>query len=99
MVAIVTYNGQKHIYDIYGCLQCEDNRVLLRVSHCYWDIIIYDVPTSVIDFYISQIQRMACFDFSEYDCKIIEHNQTYNEPSEDDYERERYYQEQYEFER
>lgn len=99
MIAIITSEGKKHIYDIYSCIQCDDNRVLLRVSHCYWDIVIYDVPTSVIDFYISQIRSTGYFDFTKYDCRIIEHNQTYNEPTEDDYERERYYQEQYEFER
>ena len=99
LIAIVTIEKQKHIYDVYACLQCEDNRVLLRVSHCYWDIIVYDVPASIIDFYISQIQRVGYFDFSKYACKIIEHPHTYNEPIEDDYERELYYQDQYAFER
>ena len=99
MIAIVTVEKQNHIYDIYACLQCDDNRVLLRVSHCYWDIVVYDVPSSIIDFYVSQIKNTGCLDFTKYPCRIIEHNNTYNEPTEDDYERELYYQEQSSFER
>lgn len=99
MIAVVTIEGQKHIYDVYACMQCGDNRVLLRVSHCFLDIVVCDVPASIIDFYISQIQRVAYFDFSKYTCRVLEQNPTYNEQTEDDYERELYYQDQYAFER
>ena len=49
MIAIVTIEGQKHIYDVYAFVPC-DNKVLLRVSHCCIDIVVYDVPASIIDF-------------------------------------------------
>ncbi len=99
MIAIVTIEGQKHIYDIYACVPC-DNKVLLRVSHCCMDIVVYDVPTSIIDFYISQIKNTECFDFTKYVCKILEPiSNTYNnEQSEDDYIRELLYQESQELE-
>lgn len=99
MIAVVTIEGQKHIYDIYACVPC-DNKVLLRVSHCCMDIVVYDVPASIIDFYISQIKNTECFDFTKYVCKILEPiSNTYNnQQSEDDYIRELLYQDSQEFE-
>lgn len=32
MITIVTIEGQKHIYNIYGCLVGDNNTVILRVS-------------------------------------------------------------------
>ncbi len=99
MIAIVTIEGQKHIYDVYAFVPC-DNKVLLRVSHCCIDIVVYDVPASIIDFYISQIKNTECFNFTKYTCKVLEPiSNTYNnEQSEDDYIRELLYQESQEFE-
>lgn len=93
MIAIVTIEGQKHIYDVYAFVPC-DNKVLLRVSHCCIDIVVYDVPASIIDFYISQVKNTECFDLTKYTCKILEPiNNTYNEQNEDEYMRELLFQE------
>lgn len=100
MIAIVTIEGNKHIYNIYACMQCDNNKVLLRVSHCCLDIVVYDVPASIIDFYISQVKNTACFDLTKYTCKILEPiNNTYNEQNEDEYMRELLFQESQELEK
>lgn len=99
MIAIVTIEGQKHIYDVYAFVPC-DNKVLLRVSHCCIDIVVYDVPASIIDFYISQVKNTACFDLTKYTCKILEPiNNSYSEQNEDEYMRELLFQESQELEK
>lgn len=96
MIAIVTIEGHKHIYDIYGCLVCDDNTVILRVSYCHWDIVVYDVPISIIEHYISEIKNFGYLDLTKYNCRVLEpiNNDYPNEPNEDDFDRQLYYQEQ-----
>ena len=100
MIAVVTIEGHKHIYDIYSCIVADDDTVILRVSYCFWDIIVYDVPISVIEHYISEIKNFGYLDLSKYNCRILEpmQNDYPSELEEDDFERQLYYQQQ-EYER
>lgn len=95
MIAVVTIEGHKHIYDIYSCIVADDDTVILRVSYCFWDIVVYDVPISVIEHYISEIKNFAYLDLSKYNCRILEpiRNNYPTEPTEDDFDRQLYYQE------
>ena len=95
MVAIVTIEGHKHIYDIYSCIVCDDNTVILRVSYCFWDIVVYDVPVSVIEHYISEIKNFGYLDLTRYSCRFIDPiNRDYpKEPTEDEFDRQICYQE------
>ena len=71
MIAIVTIEGQKHLYNIYGCRVGDNNTVILRVSYCFWDIVVYDVPISVIDHCISEIKNFGYLDLTKYKCRIL----------------------------
>ena len=95
MIAVVSIEGHKHIYDIYSCIVCDNNTVILRDSYCFWDIVVYDVPISVIEHYISEIKNFAYLDLTEYDCRFIDPiNQDYlKEQTEDEFDRQLYYHE------
>lgn len=101
MTVILTIENQTHIYDIYGCLQCDDHKALLRVKSCCWDILVKGISPSAFDYAISQLLSYGYLDFRQYPCCLLDQtDRTDNQQeNDDDFDRELSLHDDFEIER